>query len=142
METKNNPGPNSCYAKALPDEPMFILLGRDPDAPTTIRAWAGIREQRLIDEDKDGSEDEQIDAAVADAEAFEKWRADNDGKWRDAKPTPIEHPSEEMTSLAGRVLAADLDNLNKTEIEELVTTAKSLAASVLRLDPKAGQGGD
>lgn len=29
MGTKNNPGEFDCYANAAPDEPMFILLGRD-----------------------------------------------------------------------------------------------------------------
>jgi hypothetical protein len=30
MGTKSNPGPFDCYAKAEPDEPMFVLLARDP----------------------------------------------------------------------------------------------------------------
>ena len=32
MATKNNPGKFDCYTNAEPDEPMFILLGRDPVA--------------------------------------------------------------------------------------------------------------
>lgn len=32
-----------CYLKALPDEPTFTLLGRDPDAPATVRRWAELR---------------------------------------------------------------------------------------------------
>jgi hypothetical protein len=27
--TKNTPGPFDCYASAHPDEPMFVLLGRE-----------------------------------------------------------------------------------------------------------------
>lgn len=42
--TKNNPGPNCCYAKAEPDEPMFVLLGRDPQAPGLVWLWACLRE--------------------------------------------------------------------------------------------------
>ncbi|HAW11807.1 MAG TPA: aspartate decarboxylase, partial [Chloroflexi bacterium] len=30
MGTKNNPGKFDCYDDAHPDEPMFVLLGRDP----------------------------------------------------------------------------------------------------------------
>lgn len=30
MGTKSNPTQFDCYANALPDEPMFILLARDP----------------------------------------------------------------------------------------------------------------
>ena len=44
MGTKNNPGKFDCYANAGPDEPMFVLLGRDPMAPELVRAWADWRE--------------------------------------------------------------------------------------------------
>lgn len=44
MGTKNNPGAFDCYANAEPDEPMFILLGRDKHAPTLIWLWAVLRE--------------------------------------------------------------------------------------------------
>lgn len=40
MGTKNNPGKFDCYANAHPDEPMFILLGRDERAPELVRMWA------------------------------------------------------------------------------------------------------
>ncbi len=43
MGTKNNPGKFDCYAKAEPDEPMFVLLARDRIAPTLVRIWAAIR---------------------------------------------------------------------------------------------------
>lgn len=46
MGTKNNPGKFDCYANAAPDEPMFILLGRDVDAPGLVRLWATLRERR------------------------------------------------------------------------------------------------
>lgn len=44
MGTKNNPGQFDCYAKADADEPMFILLGRDPVAGAAVRFWADTRE--------------------------------------------------------------------------------------------------
>lgn len=40
MGTKNNPGDFDCYEKADPDEPMFVLLGRDVDAPDLVELWA------------------------------------------------------------------------------------------------------
>lgn len=40
MGTKNIPGKFDCYANALPDEPMFILLARDPKAPDSVQLWA------------------------------------------------------------------------------------------------------
>lgn len=44
MGTKNNPGAFDCYENAAPDEPMFILLGRDPLAAGLVREWADQRE--------------------------------------------------------------------------------------------------
>lgn len=44
MGTKNNPGEFDCYANAEDDEPMFILLARDPEAPALVRRWAKMRE--------------------------------------------------------------------------------------------------
>lgn len=44
MGTKNNPGAFDCYAAAHPDEPMFVLLGRDRHAPLLVTLWAWMRE--------------------------------------------------------------------------------------------------
>lgn len=46
MGTKNTPGQFDCYSAAHPDEPMFVLLGRDPDAAVLVRIWAALREAR------------------------------------------------------------------------------------------------
>lgn len=43
MGSKNNPSKFNCYDRAEPDEPMFVLLGRDPLAPLLIELWAKIR---------------------------------------------------------------------------------------------------
>lgn len=43
MGTKNNPGKFDCYQRAAPDEPMFVLLARDPLAPIVVRLWADLR---------------------------------------------------------------------------------------------------
>lgn len=52
MGTKNNPGDFDCYENAHPDEPMFILLGRDPFAPDLVAAWADLREAAGDDPEK------------------------------------------------------------------------------------------
>lgn len=44
MSTKQHPGKFDCYANAEPDEPMLILLARDPLAPILVRLWADLRE--------------------------------------------------------------------------------------------------
>jgi hypothetical protein len=38
MGTKNNPGNFDCYLNAASDEPMFIVLGRDPIGAGLVRA--------------------------------------------------------------------------------------------------------
>lgn len=45
MGTKNNPGRFDCYERAEPDEPMFVLLGRDPSAWMLVSLWADLRER-------------------------------------------------------------------------------------------------
>ncbi len=43
MGTKANPGHYDCYDKAADDEPMFVLLARDPLAPILVELWAALR---------------------------------------------------------------------------------------------------
>lgn len=43
MVTKNNPGEFDCYENAAPDEPMFVLLGRDPTAWIVVQFWIFMR---------------------------------------------------------------------------------------------------
>ena len=44
MGTKLKPGKFDCYENAEPDEPMFVLLARDPMAPILVSLWADLRE--------------------------------------------------------------------------------------------------
>lgn len=62
MGTKNNPGNFDCYANAKPDEPMFILLGRDKNAPSLVDLWA---RQREMDEEDPAKIQEARDCANA-----------------------------------------------------------------------------
>lgn len=50
MGTKSNPAKYDCYSNADPDEPMFVLLGRDRHAAVLTRIWALLR--TLDDEDE------------------------------------------------------------------------------------------
>jgi hypothetical protein len=70
--SKNNPGPNSCYAKAKPDEPMFVLLARDPLASELVRWWAECRAAHTEPRDM-----KKISEALDCADAMEKWRLAN-----------------------------------------------------------------
>lgn len=67
MGTKNQPGQYDCYANAEPDEPMFVLLARDPLAPLLVRMWADLKLAA------DG-EEPVVDEAMGCAAAMDDWR--------------------------------------------------------------------
>lgn len=69
MATKNNPGQFDCYKNAEPDEPLFVLLGRDKHAPTLIWLWSVLREL-------DGEDASKVAEARACADAMIKWQVD------------------------------------------------------------------
>jgi len=68
MGTKNNPGDFDCYANADDDEPMFVLLARDRNAPATIRYWIDQRASQ------DGADPVKLQEAWDCAEAMDDWR--------------------------------------------------------------------
>lgn len=82
MGTKLQPGKYDCYKNALPDEPMFTLLGRDPQAPAVIRQWVYQRRTLITMGDKPPSDNEMLDEAMSCAADMERWRHENNGKWR------------------------------------------------------------
>jgi hypothetical protein len=82
MGTKNNPGDFDCYGNALPDEPIFILLARDPAAPDVVEAWARGREWQINQGIKPESDRPMVQDALACADAMRDWRKANDGAWR------------------------------------------------------------
>jgi len=67
MGTKNNPGEFDCYANAAPDEPMFILLGRDRHMQLLVRLWALLRH-------REGEPEEKIAEALQCAKLAEEWQ--------------------------------------------------------------------
>jgi hypothetical protein len=67
MGTKNNPGKFDCYANAKPDEPMFILLGRDRHAAGLVRLWALIRYDA-------GEEPGKVAEALGLADHIDAWQ--------------------------------------------------------------------
>lgn len=70
MGTKTEPGKFDCYASAQEDEPIFVLLARDPLAPKLVRQWAANRSAMT------GLSDKVIEALRA-ADQMEEWRAEN-----------------------------------------------------------------
>jgi len=82
MGTKNDPAKFDRYTNALPDEPMFILLARDPNAPELVRLWACRRQELITLGSKPASDRAMIDEAYECAEAMENWRLAHLGEWR------------------------------------------------------------
>lgn len=66
--TKNKPGKYDCYKKAEPDEPMFILLARDPLAPILVNLWAQLQKTR------EGWDLAKTKEAEACAHAMRTWK--------------------------------------------------------------------
>ena len=73
MGTKNNPAPYDCYANANPDEPMFVLLGRDKFGASLVRMWALARES-------DDENPDKLQEARDCADAMAEWCTAEEGK--------------------------------------------------------------
>ena len=58
MGTKKNPSRYDAMGAAEPDEPYFVLLGRDRNAGNLIRQWA-------VDAQKHGAEPDKVMEALA-----------------------------------------------------------------------------
>lgn len=88
MGTKENPGEFDCYSKALPNEPMFVLLARDPYAPELIDQWAVNRARDIVLGFRPLADLSLVDEAQDCARKMREWRKKNDGKWRTSPSTP------------------------------------------------------
>jgi hypothetical protein len=88
MGSKLNPGVSDCYAEALPDEPMFVLLARDPSAPEILEQWAAARRHEVQLGRRSLADINRIAEAMNLAADMREWRKVNDGKWRAARTLP------------------------------------------------------
>lgn len=61
--------PGSCLSRAAPDEPIFVLRGKDKLFAQTVRLWAAMAVHV--------HEPEKISEAIDLANFAESWRADN-----------------------------------------------------------------
>jgi hypothetical protein len=82
MGTKNNPNPQDCYHRALPDEPMFVLLARDPHAPHLVKLWGTLRADDILAGERPESDRALVEEAVECAQMMKMWRTEHDGEWR------------------------------------------------------------
>lgn len=82
MGTKNDPGTYDCWAAALPDEPVFILLARDPNFAHHVNDWARRRLEAIVCGDRPNDDYAKVTEAQQTAVAGAWWRRDNNGIWR------------------------------------------------------------
>lgn len=85
MGSKNEPGKFDCYENALPDEPMFVLLARDPSAPDLVDAWATERKREIDRRYRPESDQALVDEAIQCAAKMRHWRVVNNGAWRTSR---------------------------------------------------------
>lgn len=86
MGTKLKPGRFDCWAAALPDEPLFVLLARDIEAPRAIEHWADLRARRIKHGKASESDAIMIEEANRLAQEMRDWRALANEKWKTEKP--------------------------------------------------------
>lgn len=82
MATKERPGQFDCYANAMPDEPMFILLARDPDFARLVHEWANKRERDIKCGERPSEDFQMVNDARYCATQGANWRKNNFGTWR------------------------------------------------------------
>lgn len=107
MGTKQNPGEFDAYAKALPDEPMFILLGRDANAPALILDWIMERQSRVQKGHITTTPEllKQLTEATQCVSDMLLWRQKNYGAWWGKDAAYIPPPTGSID--AGKVTASD-----------------------------------
>lgn len=86
MGTKSEPGRFNCFEAALPDEPVFVLLGRDTQAPGLLHMWAFERAQGIAEGRFPESDLAKVHEAQRLASQMIDWRQRNDGAWRAKNP--------------------------------------------------------
>ena len=88
----------SCLDRAMPGEPTFSLLARDPSFGHMVRGWADERERAIDAGDRPADDRQQVQEARDIATAGEKWRREHLYEWRRQphSPVPPERRPEEM----------------------------------------------
>ncbi len=93
MGTKNEG--DRGYDAALEDEPMFVLLARDPSAPALVRQWAAQRRVDIEAGTRPEADRAQVEEAERLADRMKTWRVDADEAWR-KQPSLFDGPLSTM----------------------------------------------
>lgn len=140
MEAENTlarPGEFDALEKARPDELIFPLLERDPDAPAVIRFWVDLRRKRALAEieDADALKDELRQCTEAEFIAFEMERRQR-GEVGEAVATRATYSGAAVEKSRAEELMAKLRaRLGEADYE--ANEALNLVAEIVGLDPEA-----
>lgn len=118
--TKTHPGSFRCWEAALPDEPVFVILGRDPAAPATLEFWAHER----VRQDKTHTPDDKsrIAAAIDEAKDMAEWRQrmlDHAAETNDLPVWKLPRPGFEPDRPAQTEMVSDQQETMKNQLERI-----------------------
>ena len=74
MGTRANPGRYDCLAKAMHDEPYFVLIGRDDDAHDALLTWICKRLEAVLRDERSRDDLPQVREAFDCLIAMIAWR--------------------------------------------------------------------
>lgn len=75
--------PNDCYHRALPGEPTFTMLARDPEFYNFLMKWAAQRQHAVMCGDRPSEDMTLVMEAQELAVKGAVWRKENLWKWRE-----------------------------------------------------------
>ena len=133
MGTKLTELRDGCFHRAMDDEPMFVLLGRDPSAPDIVEAWARTRESEIERQRRPRADMAQVIEARETAQRMRDWRTANDGAWR------VDRLDLDGVTTQDQAMRLAKHDLNKSlGIDRLPTPAQSW--EVERINTDSGHG--
>ncbi|MES2415138.1 MAG: hypothetical protein V4614_15130 [Pseudomonadota bacterium] len=95
MGTRRNPGKYDCYHAAHPNEPMFILLGRDRFGASLVRYWVAAR--NALSGGSRQETEKLLDASVCSSD-MKKWCEEKKGRSLDVLEwLPFDILAQELT---------------------------------------------
>lgn len=136
MGSKINPGSFDCYGNALPDEPMFILLARDPNGPLLVDKWAQGREDEITLGMRPKSDMAMVVEARQCANSMRLWRAENDGKWRKSRQTAHEVHNAVAGDIVRQIVKPTL--AAGGDMVDVMVLLESVVAGVMMMAVKLG----
>lgn len=115
MGTKQTPGEFDCYAAAEHDEPLFVLLARDPLAPLLVNLWAEVRAQLTDHHNNPGEFGKQMEANRC-AASMRVWARQHGRHPAEAAPPEVARVIGALLRWHARTLSDDARPVNALEI--------------------------